>query len=159
MVKLVWFDPAVLPRIRKQPAWRRFLADLEMRLVAEAEADIAGGPMPQDVKDRRAVLEVLLHGDAISADGVRQAVDGAIREDGGFEPPLAILSAELEMPFDELETLKATATAVRPLASSDKRVKEALDVVDPLLATPWLSGSRQHRRGHDRQAPRGLRAG
>ncbi|APR78678.1 D-alanyl-D-alanine carboxypeptidase [Minicystis rosea] len=141
IVKLVWFDPTAVQRIRKHLAFRRLLADLEMRLVIEAEADIAGGPIPDDVKDRRAVLEVLLHGDAVSADGVRQAVDGAVRDDGGFEPPLAVVSAELEMPFDELETLKATATAVRPLASSDKRLKESLDLVDPLLATPWLNGS------------------
>ncbi|MFT3772890.1 MAG: DUF2169 domain-containing protein [Minicystis sp.] len=141
VIKLVWFDPAALPRIRKHAAWRRLLADLEMRLVIEAEADVAAGPTPADVKDRRTVLEVLLHGEAISADGVRQAVDAAVRDDGGFEPPLAIVGAELEMPFDELETLKATAAAVRPLASTDKRLKEALDLVDPLLSTAWLSGS------------------
>ena len=141
IVKLVWFDPAALPRIRKEPAWRKLLADLEMRLVLEAEADVAAGPMPADVKDRRTVLEVLVHGESISADGVRQAVEGAIREDGGFEPPVAIVGAELEMPFDELETLKATATVVRPMASTDKRLKEALDLVDPLLASAWLSGS------------------
>jgi hypothetical protein len=141
VVKLVWFDAAALPRIRKHPAFRRLLAELEMRLLAEDEADIAAGPAPAEVRDRRAVLEVLLHGEPIGADGIRQAVEGSIREDGGFEPPLAVVAAELEMPFDELETLKATAAALRPLASSDKRLKETLDLVDPLLASSWLSGS------------------
>ncbi len=140
-VKLVWFDTTQLPRIRKQQEWRRILGELDLRLVDEAHEDLAAGPLPPETKDRRAVLEVLLRGGAISADGVKKAVDSAIREDGGFEPPLSLLTAELEMPFDEFETLKATATAARPLASGDKRLKEALDVVDEQLRGQWLTGS------------------
>ena len=33
-------------------------------------------------------------------------------DDGTFEPPLVVVSGELFFPFDELETLKATLTAV-----------------------------------------------
>jgi hypothetical protein len=140
-VKLVWFDAAVLPRIRRQGEWRGLLTDLELRLIDEAAADLAAGPLAPEAKDRRTVLEVLLRGAAISADGVKPAVDAALRDDGGFEPPLALLAAELEMPFDELETLKAISAAARPLVSTDKRLKEAVDQVDELLASPWLSGA------------------
>ena len=141
IVKLVWLDAAVLPRIRRHAAWRGLLTDLELRLIDEDAADLAAGPIEPEAKDRRTVLEVLLRGEALSADGVKHAVDSALREDGGFEPPLAVLAAELEMPFDELETLKAISGAARPLASTDKRLKEALEQVDELLASPWLSGS------------------
>ncbi len=141
VVKLVWFDPDALPRIRKQREWRRLLGELELRLLEQVEADVAGGPLTPEVKDRQTVLEVLLRGESITADGVRQAVDAAVREDGGFEPPLAILHTELEMLFDELSALRATATAARPMASTDKRLKETRDVVDQLLEAPSLGGS------------------
>lgn len=140
-VKLVWVDAAVLPRIRRHAAWRGLLMDLGLRLIDEADADLAAGPLAPEARDRRTVLEVLLRGEALSADGVKQAVDSALREDGGFEPPLALLAGELEMPFDELETLKAISAAARPLASTDKRLKEALDQVDELLASPLLSSA------------------
>ncbi len=140
-IKLIWFDPAVVPRIRRQREWRLILTDLELRLIDEAAADLAAGPLPPEDKDKRTVREVLLRAQALSPDGVPKAVDGAIGDDGGFEPPLVVVSAELEMPFDEIETLKALATAARPLGSTDKRMKEVLDSVDELITSPWLAGS------------------
>ncbi|MEO7327832.1 MAG: hypothetical protein ABI193_04600, partial [Minicystis sp.] len=116
------------------------LMDLELRLIDEAADDLAAGPLDAEARDRRTVRELLLRGAPIAADGVKQAVDAALGDDGGFDPPLVLLAAELEMPFDELETLKAIAAAARPLASTDKRLKDALDLVDELLASPWLAG-------------------
>jgi hypothetical protein len=145
VVKLVWFDPKSVKRIRKHTDWRVILAELELRLLdADEDQDDdddereAGAADP---KDRRDVFEVLLRGAATAADGVKRVMDAAVGEDGRFEPPLVLLAGELEMPFDELETLKATAMAARPLSSGDKKLKEVLDTVDELLKTPWLSGS------------------
>jgi hypothetical protein len=68
-------------------------------------------------------------------------VDEAVDAQGCFEPPLVLVAGDLELPFDELETLKATVTAVAPFAQSDKKLKESLDTVAELLKTPWLQGS------------------
>jgi hypothetical protein len=141
-VKLLWFDPKAVARIRKHLDWRVTLAELELRLLDEDRDDedesAAGEPDP---KDRRDVFEVLLKASALGVNAVKRALDGAVDEDGRFTAPLVLLSGELELPFDEVETLKATAMAARPLSGGDKKLKEALDVVDELLKTPWLSGS------------------
>src|SRR4029079_8497349 len=51
------------------------------------------------------------------------------------------LAGELHFPFDELEVLKATVTAVTPLVAGDKRLKEVIDTVNELFKTPWLERS------------------
>jgi hypothetical protein len=97
--------------------------------------------VPQEVKDRRNVFKILARGEPMTASGIDQEVADAIRKDGTLEPPLVLLAGDLLFPFDELETLKATVTAVSPLVAGDKKLKEVVDTVNELLKTPWLSRS------------------
>jgi hypothetical protein len=97
--------------------------------------------VPQEVRDRRTILKVLARGEISTAAGISRTVAGALSEDGTLEPPLVLVSGELVFPFDELETLKATVTAVSPLVAGDKKLKEVVDTVNELLKTPWLSRS------------------
>jgi hypothetical protein len=144
VTKLLWFDPKGVARVRKHAEWRIVLAEQELRLLDAGEEDddsaeaTADAPSP---RDRRDVFEVLTKARPIEADGVRVALDEAISDDGKFDPPLVLLAGELELPFDELETLKATAAALAPFAAGDPKLKEQLDAVGELLATPYLSGS------------------
>jgi hypothetical protein len=140
VVELVWFDPAQLARIRRHPDWKKIIAALKPK----AKDDDYDGEPPaekrKDAKDRREVLGVLRAGDAQGTTGLEEAIESAM-EDGGFVPPLVLLAGDLEFPFDELETLKATIAAVSPLATSDKKLKESVDTASELLKTPWLQGA------------------
>jgi hypothetical protein len=151
VIKLLWFDPRSVARIRKHLEWRVLLAELELRLLDEGDyGDEEAPDAPADEpkpRDRRDVSEVLRKGRPIGADGVKLALSEAITEDGSFEPPLVLLAGELEFPFDELATLKATAAAASPFALADRKLKEQLDVVEELLKTPWLQGSGSIARG------------
>jgi hypothetical protein len=150
VIKLLWFDGKSVARIRKQADWRVILAELELRLLDEGDYGDDDAPEAGDEpkpKDRRDVFEVLVKGRPIGADGVRVALSEAIGDDGRFEPPLVLLAGELEFPFDELATLRATAAAASPFAMGDKKLKEQLDVVEELLKTPWLQGSGSIARG------------
>jgi hypothetical protein len=140
IVKLLWHDAKALPRVRKHPRWRVLLAELELRLLERGDLDDQEEGEAADA-DRRDVFEVLARGEPIGADGIGRALDGAIDEDGKLEPPLVLVAGELDLPFDELETLKATATAVSPFAAADKRLKDTLDVVTELLRTPYMAGA------------------
>lgn len=97
--------------------------------------------VPQEVLDRRNVFKVLARGEPATAAGIDEELAGSIRRDGTLEPPLVLLAGDLLFPFDELETLKATVTAVSPLTAGDKKLKEVVDTVNELLKTPWLSRS------------------
>ena len=96
---------------------------------------------PKEVEEKKDIFGVLTRGEPTDVEGVQYAITNAIGEDGGFSPPLVLLGGELSLPFDELETLKATVTAVTPLIAGDKRLKDTVDTVNELLKTPWLQSS------------------
>jgi hypothetical protein len=137
VVKLLWFDPACITRVRKELKWKRILTELDLEPPEDGDEDEETAEAP---RDRRHVLEILARGDAVDARGLRESLAGAVGKHGKVESPLVVVSGELQFPFDELETLRATVTAVSPLVAGDKRLKEVVDTVNELLQTPWLQG-------------------
>jgi hypothetical protein len=141
VIELLWLDPAAMPRIRRQPGWKEIIGQLKGKAF---EDELAGDSPPerrQEIKDRRDVAGLLARGDAVDMAGIDAALASAVTEDGTFVPPLVLVAGELEFPFDEVETLKATMAALTPLASGDKKLKETLDTTEELLKTPWLKGA------------------
>jgi hypothetical protein len=137
-IELSWLAPKRVARIRKQPAFRLLLDEAR-----SGPPDEPGEPAlsTQDVpaEDRRDVLLILARGDATDADGVAAAVSESVREDGKFAPPLVLVAGELRLPFDELETLKATLTTAMPFVPGDEPLKAAADTAKDFLAIPGLS--------------------
>lgn len=133
ILKLLWLDPNIVPRLHKHTEWRILLAEMELRLLDEPEEDEAAS---EGAKARRAVFEVLSRGIPSPADSLRNALNEAVDERGAFEPPLVLLSGELELPFDEVEALKATITVLTPLGPTEKKLKDALDAASDFLKTP-----------------------
>ena len=93
------------------------------------------------MKDWRDVFGVLTEAEPSTEAGLDEVFGRAVGPLGAFRPPLALVVGDLQLPFDELETLKATVAAVAPLTSGDKKIKEIVDMVNELLETPWLEGS------------------
>ncbi|MRG96385.1 DUF2169 family type VI secretion system accessory protein [Polyangium spumosum] len=141
VIELLWYDPAALPRIRRQPGWKEVLGQIKGKAF---EDELSGDSPPekrQEARDRRDVAGLLARGDAVDMAGIQAALANAVTEDGTFVPPLVLVAGDLEFPFDELETLKANMAALAPLASGDKALKEQLDTTEELLKTPWLKGA------------------
>ncbi|MDC0748370.1 DUF2169 family type VI secretion system accessory protein [Polyangium mundeleinium] len=140
VVDLIWYDPKAAPKMREHPSWKLLLD----KKPEPRDLDFDDEPPPEeppDVRDRKDVFAVLTRGATTDAEGIQEAIGDAVADDGTFTPPLVLVSAELTFPFDELETLKATVTAVSPLIAGDKKLKETVDTVNELLKTPWLSSS------------------
>jgi hypothetical protein len=133
ILKLLWFEPRVVPRLHRHPEWRILLAEMELRQLDEPEED---EPSSDDTKARRAVFEVLSRGLPSPADSLRNALNDAVDERGAFEPPLVLLTGELEFPFDEVEALKAAITVLTPLGPTEKKLKDALDAAGDFLKAP-----------------------
>ena len=140
VVDLIWYDPKAAPKMREHPSWKLLLD----KKPEPRDLDFDDEPPPEeppDVRERKDVFAVLTRGATTDAEGIQEAIGDAVADDGTFTPPLVLVSAELTFPFDELETLKATVTAVSPLIAGDKKLKETVDTVNELLKTPWLSSS------------------
>jgi len=142
VVDLLWFESKAVERMRAKPAWKDLLAELAPKppLSVDFDDDLPPPPPPEE-RDHRDVVGLLTRGDPVGAEGIEDAVEEAVSDEGLFSPPLVLVAGELHFPFDELETLKATVTAVTPLIAGDKKLRETVDTVNELLKTPWLGSS------------------
>lgn len=141
-LQLLWFDPESVPRIRRVSRWKKHLDELEREPL---DRDIEGGEglkEPWEIEDRREVFEVMARAAPSDARGVEEALAEARRPDGKLVPPLVLMAGDLELPFDELETLRAAATiAASAITPADEDLRAAVDVADKFLGRPGLSAT------------------
>jgi hypothetical protein len=141
LVELLWYDPETVPRMRRQSPWRSILDEMEER---PADADLeetTPARSAAEAEDRRDVFEILARGGTMESGGFHDALDRAVRGDGKFVPPLALVSGDLVFPFDEAETLKAYIAAATPLASTDENLKSSIALAKEFLSSPGLVGA------------------
>ncbi|MEZ4293829.1 MAG: DUF2169 domain-containing protein [Polyangiaceae bacterium] len=136
---LLWFERAAMPKVRKNPAWRALLRDLENRPADPDLDDATLGASVAEVEDRRDVFELLARASAESAAGIEESLSSAIRPDGKVVAPLVLAAGDLELPFDEVEVLRAHVAIISPLAAGDDKLKTELSLVRDFLASPELS--------------------
>lgn len=141
LVELLWYDPETVPRMRRQPPWRAILDEMEERPADPDLEEVSPTRSAAEAEDRRDVFEILARGGTMEAGGFHDALDKAIRGDGKFVPPIALVSGDLMFPFDEAETLKAYIAAATPLASNDENLKSSVALAKEFLASPGLVGS------------------
>lgn len=143
-VELLWYDPAFVENIRKDRVLRAILDERNKaapKKKSDPKTDNAPRPNGPDPKEQEDVAAILTLGQAQGIEALGAAMSEAIDEMGTFRPPLVLLSGDLEFPFDEVETLKATVAAVTPLSTGDKKLKELIDAVGELMRTPWLQAA------------------
>ena len=140
VVELLWYDPEALPKIRAQRRWADLIDELTRKPDAEPlDFDEEPPPEePQEVRDRRTVVAIMTRASVTSGFDLPQTMVDSVDASGTFEPPLVVMSGRLHLPFDQLETLKATLAAVTPLVAGNKDLQDTVDAVNELLKTPWL---------------------
>lgn len=139
VTELLWFEPKCAPRLRVR--FPKLVDDLEFSPVDPAR-DLATDD-PDLARQHHVVFGVLSRGRTESVAGIKQAMLGAIGEDGRFIAPLVLCAGNLQLPMAEVEVLKATAASMAPFAGTDKKLKELLEEVDRWLDTPLLQGGAQ----------------
>lgn len=140
-MQLLWFDPEILPRVRRKKPWKRIIDELETTAHDPEVDEASPGETAGDVEDRREVLQVLARGNPSGETGIEACLDDAVRDDGRFASPLILLAGELSLDFDELETLKAVVSIATPLTAGDEDLKTAVEQAVGYLAVPGLVSS------------------
>lgn len=157
LIDFLWFAPELPPRLPENAAWKRILEpepepkepEPERREIPDEEwspdapqrpsrkkAEKEAPKTPEEkAKDEKSRVSKVLSRAQPTLD-VENALFAAINDDGVLEPPLAVVSGELEIPFDEVETLKVLCSAAAPLGGTDKKLKETLDLANEALGTP-----------------------
>jgi hypothetical protein len=140
VVELLWYDAEAMPRIKGQRRWADLIEELR-RKPDDEPLDFDEEPPPEepeDVRDRRTVVAIMTRASVLSGFDLQQTMMESVDASGSFEPPLVLMNGRLHLPFDQLETLKATLAAVTPLIAGNKELQETVDAVNELLKTPWL---------------------
>ncbi len=140
-LSLLWFDEQSVRRIRKHKPFREILEAAQKRPIDDDFEDTSGGELAEEIEDRRDIFEVLTSGTSVDAQGVTEALERNIREDGKLIYGLVFCAGEIVMTFDEVERLKATVTTVTPLSAGDENLKASLQIAKDFLALPNLSSA------------------
>jgi hypothetical protein len=141
IVDLLWLDPKAPDRARLEPRWQELIARLRPQPPA-IEADDDPPEDPPEVVDRRDVVGVLAEADPTPLEDLDLAIEEATSPSGVFTPPLALVTGELALTFDPIESLKAALAAIAPFAAGpDKKLKEAFDAAAQGLDSPWTRES------------------
>jgi len=131
---LLWFEAEAVRRMRSVKAWSDALAAPEDGDWVEGDST---WKTTTEASERTDVLRLLTKVKPLSAEELLSTSAEAVDETGTFSPPLVIMTGELQLTFDELEALKAHVTAAAPLASTDKRLREAVDAATEALKFTW----------------------
>jgi len=137
-LQLVWFEPECLPRVHRKPEFQPLLRALEDRAPDTELDDPSLAKDPAAMEDRRDIFEVLALGHALDEPGLNHALERAVRDDGKFIPPLALVDGEVRFLFDEIETLRATLTIAAVFSTGDEALKAAIVDAREFLRTPDL---------------------
>ncbi len=148
-VELIWFDLTASPLLSQNAIFAKFKRPIIEKVPAtenasnekggnEAAAEKPGAEAPSLESLLRAhVYEVLSRGSALSTSNLDLVLDAA-EEESPPPPALTLVSGLLELCLDEIEMLKATVLAATPLASSDKKLKEQIELATEALKSPML---------------------
>ena len=134
-IDLLWFDKDAPRQVRAQTPWLEALRE-PARDGAWMTADEAFEPK-QEANDRRDVIRALSRVPAVDGEGVMAQMAAAIDDDGVLTRPLVVVRGELQLFFEEMETLKATIAVVSPLVGADKKLKELADAANETVSSDW----------------------
>jgi len=118
-LQLLWSDRKTMARMRSSDAWRAYFQ-------AQNED----------------FFDVLHKAPRTNVARLSEMLDAAYGANGRFEAPLVVLTADMELPFDELEALKAAMSAAIPLLTAkDEALEAAVSGAKTFVQTPGLSAS------------------
>lgn len=138
-IECIGFDAAMIPRMRKVATWKKILADVHPKSKIRDD-DEDGRDKQKDARERRDVVTILSHAESTSSQELTVQVFEAMSDLAPM--PLALVAGEIEFPFDEMESLKATLAVVAPFVPGDKKLKETIDVVREVMGTPGIERAR-----------------
>lgn len=133
-IELIWFDPAFVARMKKHPRWGPMFKPAPKPPAPERGKPPPPPPSPEVIEEAQgADIFGILSCAEPSSQGELATGGGNGASEGGT---LHLIAGTLSFPLDDMELLKATAAAAAPLATTDKKLKELLELVEGVLKMP-----------------------
>ncbi|MEP7126576.1 MAG: DUF2169 domain-containing protein [Byssovorax sp.] len=124
-VELIWFDPAIVPALRRHPTFALYKRSAPPKAGPELETELL----------RAEIYDALTLGPPAIGSELAAAIEAA-EDEGPPATALVLAGGDLELCLDEVATLEAVVVAASSLGASDKKLKDALDLAAEMLKTP-----------------------
>jgi hypothetical protein len=137
VVRLLWFDPEAVARIRAY-AEAASLLDVEPEPPPpEVRTPASRAQLAPDERDVLGILARVRSG----VPSLTKIVGAALGEHGELVPPLLALAGEMEVRFDGRARVRAMVAAAALLLASDREASASLAALRGLLDDPALEGA------------------
>lgn len=144
---LLWFDKENCARVPKWPPFAKVLASAKKKPTKAKQAAPKRGqvpaPPPQpessgSKQDRlkRQVARVLRKAGSTPHKELPNVLTSNLRENAKLDAPLVVVSGQLLLLLDAQEQLKQTVASVKPMATSDKRLEQAITQAELTADSP-----------------------
>jgi len=153
LLELLWHAPDAADRMREDPGYKSIIeqrreekkkgqsppSEHSSATTEEAEGEGKSAareekPFEEPARVDRADVAVVLSRGKATVD-IEAALAASAGDDGVIQEKVILAFGDLELPFDEMETLKILLSAAAPLASVDKKLKEMLELASAVQGT------------------------
>lgn len=133
-IELIWYDNAYVARMRKHPPWAALFRPPPKAAPPQRGQAPAAPPSAEAIEEatNADIFAVLSRAEPTREHDVVPGRKGV----GQHEAALYLIAGTIAFPLDDIEMLKATSRAAAPLAASDKKLKEVLDLVEEVMKMP-----------------------
>ncbi|MDI1483589.1 hypothetical protein [Polyangium sp. y55x31] len=139
ILRLLWFEPAVVKRIRAMTDWEE-LCDPPTP-PPSAEPRHVDPIRDERAREERDVIAVLSGARPAPSSALVGVVERALGEHGELSPPVVVVAGELTMCFDPRERVRAMIAAATPLVTHDAALSASLAAARGALDDPALEGA------------------
>lgn len=123
--------------------WRDLVEESgERPITDQLRAAFEPSSAPSTTDARRWSQRVLGNGSCVELPALRGLLRNAMSNEAADASPIRLLTGELRVAFDELETLRATVAAVAPHLEEDESLAKAVAPAKRVLEDSALQGSR-----------------
>jgi hypothetical protein len=118
-VVLVYVHRPAMTRIVRKPAWQAIVDALEYEKIDPETDDPLLSNDPTEIIEQTRVSAILKQGRTIDQAMAMDQLQAAANKPGRFAAPLESFEGELEISFDEIDTLRARLAMSSPAAFRD----------------------------------------
>lgn len=136
--ELIWFDPSVMPRARRDARWKELLVSLDE---SEPDPELDNPALAEDAKtfeDQREMFHLLANAPALEPTEANDALRRAVRSDGKLLAPLVIVEGALTFSLEPLDALRLAVAVATPFQVGDEHLSNAIAAARHLLEIPDL---------------------
>lgn len=135
-IEVLHIEADSMHRLKGHTTWKKLLAEGRPKTSREPDDEIPAElrTLHRNLRDVTTIMTRAT--DMLDEQGIRRAFGASVSEDGVFVAPVVLIEGDFRWNFEEIESLRVTAALAAPLAATNKKVKDLVDIAEDMLGKP-----------------------